>query len=162
MVRGQLTKALDNADLVYADLVVIADDIIKPYLWEIDSLIQIATTQDNLSNDDIRSLMFKLAMKSYSFSEIKEKSSLKAECAEALRKEKYAKKFNESDGTVAFKENQAVIETTDEILSETVYGLVASLFKTKLDEAHRVVDVLKTILMSRNSEAKLSQGILDS
>ena len=32
MVRGQLTKALDNADLVYGDLVVIADDIIKPYL----------------------------------------------------------------------------------------------------------------------------------
>ena len=161
MVRGQLTKALDTTDLVYADLVVIAEDIIKPYLWEIDSLIQVATNQDNLSNDDIRNLMFKLAMKSYSFSEIKEKSSLKAECAEALRKEKYAKKFNESEGTVAFKENQATIEITDEILAETVYGLVADLFKTKLDELHRVVDVLKTILMSRNSEAKLSQGVLE-
>lgn len=161
MVRGQLTKALDNADLVYADLVVIAEDIIKPYLWEIDSLIQVATTQDNLSNDDIRSLMFKLAMKSYSFSEIKEKSSLKAECAEALRKEKYAKKFNESDGTVAFKENQATIEITDEILAETVYELVADLFKTKLNEVHSIMEVLKVILTTRIAEAKLSQGVIE-
>ena len=161
MIRGQLTKALDNADLVYADLVSIADDIIKQYLWEIDGLIGVATNQDNLSNDDIRNLMLKLSLKSYSFSEVKEKSVLKSECAEALRKEKYARKFNETDGTVAFKDNQALIDSTDEILAEAIYGLVASLFKTKSDEIHRVVDTLKSILVSRNMEAKLSQGLLE-
>ena len=32
---------------------------------------------------------------------------------------------------------------------------MSDLFKTSLDEIHRTVDVLKTVLMSRLSEAKL-------
>jgi len=159
MKRGQLTLALDNADAVYNDIVVIADDIIKHYLWEIDSLIKTATEKDNLSNDDIRHLILQLSLKSYGFSEIKEKSALKVECAEALRKEKYALKFNETDGTVAYKENQATISSTDEILVEAIYNLVASLFKQKLEEIHRIVDSLKSILVSRNMEAKLSSEL---
>lgn len=161
MKRGQLTLALDNADAVYNDIVVIADDIIKHYLWEIDSLIKTATEKDSLSNDDIRHLILQLSLKSYGFSEIKEKSALKVECAEALRKEKYALKFNETDGTVAYKENQATISSTDEILVEAIYSLVASLFKTKQDEIHRVVDSLKSILVSRNMEAKLSSELFE-
>jgi len=161
MKRGQLTLALDNADAVYNDIVVIADDIIKHYLWEIDSLIKTATEKDTLSNDDIRHLILQLSLKSYGFSEIKEKSALKVECAEALRKEKYAIKFNETDGTVAYKENQATISSTDEILVEAIYNLVASLFKTKQDEIHRVVDSLKSILVSRNMEAKLSSELFE-
>ena len=161
MKRGQLTLALDHADAVYNDIVVIADDIIKHYLWEIDSLIKTATEKDSLSNDDIRHLILQLSLKSYGFSEIKEKSALKVECAEALRKEKYALKFNETDGTVAYKENQATISSTDEILVEAIYSLVASLFKTKQDEIHRVVDSLKSILVSRNMEAKLSSELFE-
>lgn len=161
MNKGQLNKALDSVDMVYNDLVVIANSIIDPYVQPINEYINQATDKDNLSNDEIRELMFRLALKSYSFSEIKEKSSLKAECAETLRKESYAKKFNSLDGTVAYKENQAIVETSEELLTETIYELVSDLFKTKLDELHRVVDVLKTILMSRNSEAKLSQGIIE-
>ena len=71
MKRGQLTLALDHADAVYNDIEVIADDTIKHYLWEIDSLIKTATEKDSLSNDDIRHLILQLSLKSYGFSEIK-------------------------------------------------------------------------------------------
>ncbi len=160
MVKGQLTKALENVDAVYDELVVIANEILQPYTWEIDALIkQAADNVNNMPNDNIRSLMLNLALKSYTFSEIKEKSSLKAECAEILRKEKQAKKFNETDGTVAFKENTSILESSEEILAEAIHELLASLTKTKLDEVHRVVDVLKNILTTRLTEEKLTRDI---
>ena len=162
MVKGQLTKALENVDATYMELVQIVNEIAKPYIEEVDELInQVSYNVNDLTNDYLRMTMVKLSLKSYSFSEIKEKSVLKAECSEALRKEKYAIKFNGSDGTVAFKENNALIETTEEILVEAIYNLLSSLFKTKLDEIHRVVDVIKTVIMSRNAEEKMSKDNWD-
>ena len=40
-------------------------------------------------------------------------------------------------------------------MTEAVYDLVAALLKGAQDECHRVVDALKTVLMSRMQEAKL-------
>lgn len=156
-----LQKALDNTDVVYAQLVEIAEDITGSYVAEVNLLITEAVNNvNNLTNDDIRDLIIKLSLKAYSFAEVKEKSALKFECAESLRKEAYAKEYNKAEGAVAARENTAVIETSGEIMTEAVYGLVSGLLKTKLDEIHRVVDSLKTVLMSRLSEAKLSSGMI--
>ena len=156
-----LQKALDNTDVVYTQLVEIAEDIIGSYVAEVNLLITEAVNNvNNITNDDIRDLIIKLSLKAYSFAEIKEKSALKFECAESLRKEAYAKEYNKAEGAVAARENTAVIETSGEIMTEAVYGLVSGLLKTKLDEIHRVVDSLKTVLMSRLSEAKLSSGMI--
>lgn len=102
--------------------------------------------------------MLKLSFMSYTFGDVKEKSALKADCAEALRKEAYARKFNEADGNNAVRDNIALLETSDEIVVNSIHDLVSSLFKTKLDELHRVVATLQSILMSRMQEAKLAQG----
>ncbi len=156
-----LQKALDNTDVVYTQLVEIAEDIIGSYVAEVNLLITEAVNNvNNITNDDIRDLIIKLSLKAYSFAEIKEKSALKFECAESLRKEAYAKEYNKAEGAVAARENTAIIETSGEIMTEAVYGLVSGLLKTKLDEIHRVVDSLKTVLMSRLSEAKLSSGMI--
>ena len=45
---------------------------------------------------------------------------------------------------------------SENILVEAVHSMVASALKVKLDEMHRVVDALKTVTMSRMSEAKLT------
>ena len=159
-MRGNLELALENTEKTYGQLVEIANDIIDEYTKEINSLIKAAIAKaESLSNDDIRQLILQLALKSYTFSEVKEKSILKAECAEAIRKEAYASTFNSLDGSNAVRENNALVEVSDEVLTEAIYNLVASLLRTKLDEVHRVVDALKTILMSRMQEAKLSGGI---
>ena len=156
-MKGNLQKALENTEQTYAQLVVIANDITNGYIKDIDVDIKDAANNiNNLTNDSIRQLIIKLALKSYSFSEVKEKSVLKAECAEALRKEAYAIEYNKADGAVAARDNLATINTGDEILTEAIYNLVCSLFKTKLDEIHRVIDALKTVLMSRMTEAKLA------
>ena len=157
MVSEKLQEALDKTDDVYQDLIEITNQVVNVYTGEVNKLIKEATDNvDNMTNEDIRMLIVKLSLQSFQFGDVKEKSSLKAACAETLRKEAYSRSFNISEGSVAAKENQATINTSYQQMVELIYEGAASLFKTKLDEIHRVVDALKTVLMSRMSEAKLT------
>ena len=152
-----LNEALNAVDLLYSDLAKISDDVVNPIIAEFDSMIKQADDNvDKLTDEDIRILMSKLTFRSYSFVGTKEKSALKAKCAETLKDEVYAKRFNALDGTVAVKQNIAQLDSSYELLSEIIYDTVSSTLKLKLDEIHRTVDVLKTTLLSRMSEAKLS------
>ena len=156
-MKQNVNAALDAVDMTYDELIGIANEISDEVLGDVNTLMQNAYDNiENLSNEAIRDTLLRLSLRSYSFSEIKEKSIFKATLAETLRKEAYATNFNATEGTVAVRENNAVIQTSAEILAEELYTLVASMFKTKLDEIHRVVDALKSVLMSRMQEAKLS------
>ena len=156
-MKQNVNTALDNVDAAYGDLIEIANSIIEDVCGDIDRMTLSAYNNiENLTNEDIRDMLLRLSLRSYSFSEIKEKSAFKAALAETLRKEAYAKNFNSTEGSVAVRDNTAVVNTSSEIIAEEIYTLTASLFKTKLDELHRVVDTLKTVLMSRMQEAKLS------
>lgn len=156
MARGNLQEALNNTNTAYQQLVDIANDIVSKCVKDINPIIvAINNNIQDISNDKIREHMLSLSLRAYSLAEIKEKAAMKAEVAEILKKEAYATEFNGADGTVAVRENLAQINVADEILAQTVNELVADILKVKLDEIHRMIDVLKTILMSRLSEAKL-------
>ena len=156
-MNALVTKALENIDITYEDLIGFANEIFIATTSEIDAII--ATAYDSIetmSNDMLRDYMMRLSLKSYSFSEIKEKSAFKATLAETIRKNTYAEMFNKSEGTVAVRENTAIISSGAEILAEEIHTLVSSMLKTKLDEIHRVVSTLQSVLMTRMQEAKLS------
>ena len=156
-MKQNVNEALDRVDMAYDDLIVVANDILESLTGDLDDMMKSAYEDvERLTNDAIRQLMLKLSLRSYSFSEIKEKSIFKATLSETLRKEAYARNFNASEGTVAVRENTAILNTSDEIIAEEIYTLVSSLFKTKLDEIHRVVASLQSVLMSRMQEAKLT------
>ena len=156
-MNANVSKALSNIDVVYDDLIEVANDIFKETTGEIDVIMANAYNNiENMPNDAIRDLLLRLSLKSYTFSEIKEKSAFKAILGEVMRKEAYAHNFNSSEGTVAVRDNTAIINSGEEIIAEEIYSLVASMLKTKLDEIHRVVDTLKSVLMSRMQEAKLA------
>lgn len=156
-MNQNVSKALDNIDMTYDELIEVANDICADVVGDLDNMIKSAYDNiENLTNESIRSLLLRLSLRSYSFAEIKEKSIFKATLGETLRKEAYAKSFNAAEGTVAVRENTSIINTSAEILAEELYSLVASMFKVKVDEVHRVVDSLKSVLMSRMQEAKLS------
>ena len=158
MTKPSIQKALDEVDMTYSELIAIANDILVGVAGDLNSLIdEIQERAESLSNEDIRAYMVRLALKSYTFSEIKEKAAFKAALSETIRKNAYAKTFGSIDGSVAAKESNAILNTSEEVLAEALYDLLAASFKTKLDEAHRVVDVLKTTIMSRMQEAKLTQ-----
>ena len=159
-MKKELEQALNNVELTYQDIVEIANELVADYTKDLDSIVKnIEDNIESLSNDDIRNLMLKLSIRAYSFGDVKERSAIKAECAEILKKEAYAVSFNSSEGSVAVKDNTSILNISNEIVSECIYNLVASLFKIKLDELRRVIDILKTILMSRLSEMKMSSSI---
>lgn len=158
-MKKDVSKALDNIDAVYDDLIVIANDIVESTIGDMNAMLQSAYHNiENLSNEDIRGLILKVALRSYNFGEIKDKAAFKSELAETLRKEAHAIAFGNAEGTATAKENQAILNTSEELLAEEIYDLVANMFKTKSDELHRVTDALKTVLMSRMAEAKLTQN----
>ena len=151
-----IKSAISYTEDVYTAIKSFVDDTITLYCRESDEIISKLEKSYELSNEDIRDAIVRLSFKSYRLSDIKEKSALKAECAETIRKLKYATSFNESNGSVAVRENEALNSISEELLAEKVYDSLADTFKTKLDEIHRVVDALKSVLVSRLSEEKLA------
>lgn len=157
-MANRLNEALNNVDMTYQQLIEVANDITKRCTRQVDEIVGKLSNIEEYTVDEIRKGIMELAFASYSFSELKEKSSLKAEISETIRKSTYATKYNSADGTVAVRDNTAFLESEDELLAEQVCSMVANSLKTKLDEVHRVVDALKSILISRMQEAKLSIG----
>lgn len=155
-MKGNLKQALENANMMYTQLAEIADGIVKNSTSEIDEILRTADRVKDLTDSQMRNLIVLLSMKSYNFSEAKDHAALRLECAESLRKEAHAKVLLSTEGTAGVRENTAIQETADEIMVAAIYQIVASMLKTKLDEVHRIVDALKSALMSRMQEAKLA------
>lgn len=162
MAKPNLNEALDKVEMAYGDVVSIANDMLAPLFDPINKLVEEINGRINtFTVEEIRNYMMRLQLRAYEISETKEKSSLKAELAQAVRKEKYALTFNEAQGTAGTKDNTALLAASEEIIVESLYSLVASLLKTKLDALHRLVDALKSVLMSKMQEAKLSANALE-
>ena len=158
-MKGNLQEALKNVDMTYEQLQTIAVGFARAHTKEIDDIIKQAESVKDLTDSQVSNLILLLSVKSYNLSEPSELAELKLEIATSIKKEEYAKVFSATEGTVATKENAAFIETTDELMSEKIYDVVASLLKTKRDETHRVVDALKSVLMSRMQEAKITAQV---
>lgn len=151
------SEAVDNVQSSYNEIKGIADDILEPYFCEVDKLVKsLGNNINNLSVETIRNTIVELSIHSYKLGEVKDKSAIKADIAEALRKEKYAIECTKSEGTKLDKDNKALLESSPQVVSEMLYNLIANLTKTKVDEIHRLVDSLKSILMSRMQELKMS------
>jgi hypothetical protein len=151
----KLETALNNVETTYGELVDIANGMLNPMFEPINMIIaRVNASVNAMSIDQIRDYILTIQLKAFEISEIKEKAALKAELAETLQKEKFAVSFNGLEGSAAAKDKLALVETSAEIVTEALYNLIANLLKTKLDQLHRLVDALKSILMSRMQETK--------
>lgn len=158
--KDKLNIALDELEMSYKDIIEMANDIVGEAVADVDSIVN--NISESMTNDEIRNTLLRLSMRSYSLGEFKEKATMKSELAETVRKQKYAIEFNGAEGSVAAKDNTAIISSAESVIVEVLYNLVSSLLKTKLDETHRCVATLQTILLTRLSEAKLSNTLLDN
>lgn len=150
-----LTIALENVELTYQDVVDIANNMLTPIIKPMDDLVQeIRDNSANMPIEAIRDYIIRLQLRCYELGEPKDKAAMKSNLSEALRKEKYSSALLEAEGTVNIKDTKATLASSEEIIVEALYELVASSLKTKLDGGFRLVDSLKSILMSRMQEAK--------
>ena len=156
MAKPDIQAALDAVDMTYSELIDIVDDTRRSIMEDCDVIIEdVSNNIQDMSNDRIRDTLMRLSLKSYYLASIKDKSAFKANLAETIRKEAYARAFGNAVGTVAQKDGQALLDTSSQAVAEKIHDLMADLFKSSTDEIHRTIYFLKTVLMSRLSEAKL-------
>lgn len=159
-MKKELEIALDTVEMTYSEIADIANDLIKDYTADISKIInEIEANVERLTNDQIRGYMLRLSTKAYTFGDIKERSIIKAQCAEMIKKEAYAREFSTAEGSIAAKDSATLVKISNETLTQCLYDLVAGLFKVKLEEIRRMIDTLKTILTSRLQEMKMSNSI---
>jgi hypothetical protein len=112
-----------------------------------------------MSIDFIRDSILQLQLAVYSLSELRDRSGIKATCAEATKKEAYAASYVGQEGTAGVKDSNTTLAISENVVAQCLYDLVASLVKTKVDQLHRMIDSLKSILMSRMQEMKISSSM---
>jgi len=153
----KLEKAKREVDETYNLLLEAVRDVTAQYTAELDGIVKELSKGINLfSNTELWDFQVRLSIAAYVLGNAKEQSSLKEACAEALYKENLARAFNTSVGTQEAKKQASILDSTDKQAISMLYASVASLLKTKCDEAHRLVNVLQGIQISRAAEAKIS------
>jgi hypothetical protein len=153
----KLEEAKREVDETYDLLVDAVRNVTASYTAELDGIVKELSKGINLfSNTELWDFQVRLSIAAYVLGNAKEQSSLKEACAEALYKESLARTFNSSVGTQEAKKQTSILESVDKQTISILYASAASLLKTKCDEAHRLVNVLQGIQISRAAEAKIS------
>lgn len=154
-MTDKLEQAFNKVETSYSDLIELANNSLSSIIEPTNKLVaEVSSKVNNLTVDQIRDFILRLQLKAFELSEIKEKAVMKAELSNAIQKETLAINFSGADGAVAAKEKVALINTSGEVVSSVLYNLMSNLLKTKVDQLHRLVDALKSILVSRMQETK--------
>ena len=152
-----LNKALEAVEMTYSQIKEIADSMLAGPFEEPNRIVDfIQYNVESMSIDMLRDSILKLQLAVYSLSELRDRSGIKATCAEAIRKEAYAANYIGQEGTAGVKDSNTTLAISENIVAQCLYDLVASLVKTKVDMLLRMIDSLKSILMSKMQEAKIS------
>ena len=157
-----LNKALEAVEITYGQIKEIADNMLAGPFEDPNNIVEfIRNNVESMSVEMLRDSILKLQLAVYSLSELRDRSGIKATCAEAIKKEAYAATYIEQDGTAGVKDSNTTLAISENIVAQCLYDLVASLVKTKVDQLHRMIDSLKSILMSRMQELKLANNFND-
>jgi hypothetical protein len=152
-----LNKALEAVEMTYGQIKEIADSMLAGPFDEPNRIVEfIQNNVESMSVEMLRDAILKLQLTVYSLSELRDRSGVKATCAEAIRKEAYATAYVSQEGTAGVKDSNTTLAISENIVAQCLYDLVASLVKTKVDMLLRLIDSLKSILMSRMQEIKLN------
>jgi hypothetical protein len=153
-----LNKALEAVEMTYGQIKEIADSMLSGPFEEPNRIVEfIQFNVESMSIDMLRDSILRLQLAVYALSELRDRSGVKAICAEAIKKEAYAANYISQEGTAGVKDSNTTLAISENIIAQCLYDLVASLTKTKVDQLHRMIDSLKSILMSRMQEAKFMQ-----
>ena len=154
-MKEELVKASQDVEDLYEELADVIKDVTKEYTSNLDSIFEeLAKGINFYSNPQLWDFQVRLSIEAYCLGNVKEEGALKDLCADALYKESLAKSYNSATGAVEMRKQQSILDTLDKQAISMMYKTISSLLKTKCDEAHRMVNVLQSIQISRASEAK--------
>lgn len=157
-----IEKAKKKVKETYSALKPMVKEIVEKHSNYIDSIVnKIHDNFTTLTNKEIQDYMLQLQVEAYYFSERKDMALLMQECSIVTSKEAQASSFNSTVGTQTVRSNQAIIDSISEQVVTMLYNAVANSMKSKLDEVHRLINVLGSVLISRNAENKLKGAAVD-
>lgn len=157
----EINEAKKQVSETYSLLKPIVKETVAKNSKEIDLIIsKIKKNLTTLTNKELQDYMLQLSIEAYYFAERKDMSVLMQECAIALTKSSQAEIFNSTVGTQAVRNSQSIVDSLDKQTVSMIQNAIANCMKSKLDEAHRIVNVLSNVLISKNAENKL-KGVRD-
>ena len=153
----KIDQANNDVNEVYFQLSDAAKETIGEIVKPIDDIVKELSKGINLfSNTELWDFQLRLGIESYKLANIKEQSSLKEACAEALYKEGLAKSYAEATGAAETKKQASILASIEKQAVSMLYSSISGILKAKLDEAHRLVNIIQNIQISRAAEAKLN------
>ena len=153
----KIDQANNDVNEIYFQLSDAAKETIGEIVKPIDDIVKELSKGINLfSNTELWDFQLRLGIESYKLANIKEQSSLKEACAEALYKEGLAKAYAEATGAAETKKQASILASIEKQAVFMLYTSISGILKAKLDEAHRLVNIIQNIQISRAAEAKLN------
>ena len=153
----KIDQANNDVNEIYFQLSDAAKETIGEIVKPIDDIVKELSNGINLfSNTELWDFQLRLGIESYKLANIKEQSSLKEACAEALYKEGLAKLYAEATGAAETKKQASILASIEKQAVSMLYSSISGILKAKLDEAHRLVNIIQNIQISRAAEAKLN------
>jgi len=141
----------------YAEFAPLIKETVEKHSRNIDNVIKKIDrdAENTMTNKEIRQIMLELQIEVYTFAPVKDLATFRQDLAKTLSNEAQANAYNETLGTQEYRRNQAILNTVDKQAVKLLYDAIANQMKTKIDEAHRMINVLQNILISRSADAKL-------
>lgn len=155
----EIEQARKECQHVFLQLKPLAKEAVLKYSGPIDDIVKKMSKLDSMSDEEIRQTMMKLSIECYFFGNYTAESALMSDCASVLYKEKNAREYSTATGTQVEKNSVATINSMDKQAVSSLYKMVKDLMGIKLDEAHRLINTLNSVLISRSAEKKLKGGI---
>ena len=153
----KIDQVNNDVNEIYFQLSDAAKETIGEIVKPIDDIVKELSKGINLfSNTELWDFQLRLGIESYKLANIKEQSSLKEACAEALYKESIAKSYAEATGAAETKKQASILASIEKQAVFMLYTSISGILKAKLDEAHRLVNIIQNIQISRAAEAKLN------
>ena len=153
----KIDQANNDVNEIYFQLSDAAKETIGEIVKPIDDIVKELSKGINLfSNTELWDFQLRLGIESYKLANIKEQRSLKEECDENLYKEGLAKSYAEATGAAETKKQSSILASIEKQAVSMLYSSISGILKAKLDEAHRLVNIIQNIQISRAAEAKLN------
>ena len=114
-----LNKALEAVEMTYSQIKEIADSMLSGPFEEPNRIIEdIQYNVESMSIDMLRDSILRLQLAVYALSELRDRSGIKATCAEAIRKEAYAAAYIGQEGTAGVKDSNTTLAISENIVAQ--------------------------------------------
>ena len=161
--KDKVSKIREKVDIDSSKLEEIVDDIIKPYVEDLDNYVQfirdiLKDGENPPTAQELDDFCMNLSVFIYYASGMQEQLGIKDDIAKALYREMYNScRDSIEKGTVADKDSLAELASQQEYLTSVLYKRSYSIVKSKVASAQEILSSIKKVISRRLAETQLTR-----